>query len=198
MTVNRRIKIAILSSGNGTNAENIIRYFGGHNFINIALVISNKPDARVLDRASGLGVPSKVISGIEWKNKAMVEAVLKDYGIDFIVLAGYLLLIPSWLVHLYPDRIVNIHPALLPQYGGKGMYGEHVHRAVIASGDKKSGITIHYVNEQYDGGGVIFQAECKVLDDDTPDTLAARIHTLEYEHFPAVIEKVITQTFNNP
>jgi len=188
------INIAILASGSGTNAENITRYFEGHPHINVALFISNKADSTVLERAKRLNIPSTVIPFKMWKEESQVSELLDQHNIDFLVLAGYLLLIPSWLVKKFAGKIINIHPSLLPKYGGKGMYGDHVHHAVIMSGDKKSGITIHHVNEHYDKGDVIFQIECPVLPGDTPQTLAQRIHTLEYEHYPRVIEKVIGQS----
>ena len=170
-------KIAILASGEGTNAERIIRYFLEKRTAEVALVIVNKAQAGVLKRAERLSVPSLEI--------------LHQYHIDFIVLAGFLLKVPDAILHDYPNKIVNIHPALLPKFGGKGMYGSRVHQAVIASHEKESGITIHYINEQYDEGNTIFQATCPVLPTDTPDTLAIRVHQLEYEYFPRVIEATI-------
>ncbi len=183
--------VAIFASGSGTNAQNLIEYFRDHPTIHISIIVSNRSDAYVLKRAENENVPHVVLSGKDWGENGNASQVLRDYGIDFIVLAGYLRLLPSWLIQKYPGRIVNIHPALLPNYGGKGMYGEHVHKAVIASGDKQSGITIHYVNEDYDKGDIIFQARCPVLPSDTPDSLAERIHELEYEHYPRVVEKLI-------
>ncbi len=186
-------RIAVFASGSGTNAENLIKHFSTHPSIEVALVVTNNPDAYVLKRAEDAGVPAVVMDKEYRISQDSVMKLLEKHGIGFIVLAGYLLLIPSWLVRQFPEKIVNIHPALLPRYGGKGMYGEHVHRAVIDSGDKESGITIHYVNEQYDQGDIIFQARCPVFDEDTPETLAKRIHELEYLHFPVVIEKLIAQ-----
>ncbi len=185
------VHIAIFASGNGTNAQNLIEYFRDHPDIHISLIISNKADAYVLKRASKEHVPFKVMTGNDWLENGEAAQVLQDYDIDFIVLAGYLRLLPSWLIQQYPGKIVNIHPALLPNYGGKGMYGDKVHKAVIASGDKQSGITIHYVNEEYDKGAIIFQAQCQMLPSETPESLAARIHELEYEHYPRVVEKLI-------
>lgn len=185
------VHIAIFASGSGTNAQNLIEYFRDHPIIHINLIISNKADAYVLQRAENEKVPYKILTGNDWDENGKASQVLQTYGIDFIVLAGYLRLIPSWLIQQYPGKIVNIHPALLPGYGGKGMYGDKVHKAVIASGDKQSGITIHYVNEEYDKGDIIFQARCPVLSSDTPDSLAARIHELEYEHYPMVVEKIV-------
>ena len=186
-------RIAVFASGSGTNAENLIKHFSTHPSIEVALVVTNNPDAYVLKRAEDAGVPAVVMDKEYRISQDSVMKLLEKHGIGFIVLAGYLLLIPSWLVRQFPEKIVNIHPALLPRYGGKGMYGDHVHRAVIESGDKESGITIHYVNEQYDQGDIIFQARCPVFDEDTPETLAKRIHELEYLHFPVVIEKLIAQ-----
>jgi phosphoribosylglycinamide formyltransferase 1 len=183
--------LAILASGSGTNAENIIRYFQNHPSIRVSVVISNKADAKVHERAASLGVPSEHIPSAQWNDQEYITVLLEKYNINFLVLAGYLLLLPSWLVKKFPQRIVNIHPALLPSYGGKGMFGAHVHTAVIAAREKKSGITIHFVNEHYDKGDIIFQAQCPVLPFDTADTLAQRIHTLEYEHYPRLIEQII-------
>lgn len=193
MTNKKRYKIAIFASGSGTNAENIIRYFKERELIDVALLVSNNPDAYALKRAEKEKVRAVVMDKSYRNSEQRVMELLQQYEIDCIVLAGYLLLIPPWLTRKYEGRIINIHPALLPRYGGKGMYGDHVHKAVIQAGEKKSGITIHYVNEQYDKGDIIFQAECPVLPNDTPDSLAARIHELEYRHFPQVIEKVILE-----
>ncbi len=187
-------KIAILASGEGTNAERIIRYFSEKKTAEVALVITNKAQAGVLKRAECLGVPSLVIPAQGFADGEAL-GVLHRYGIDFVVLAGFLLKVPDAVLHDYPNKIVNIHPALLPKFGGKGMYGARVHEAVIAAGEKESGITIHYIDEHYDEGSVIFQAACPVMADDTPDTLAARVHGLEYEHFPRVIEEVIRGDF---
>lgn len=191
--INPVTRIAVFASGSGTNAENLIKYFSRNPFIEVALIVTNNPGAYVLKRADDAGIPAVVMDKEFRNSQDRVMKLLEKHGIGFIVLAGYLLLIPAWLVRQFPEKIVNIHPALLPRYGGKGMYGEHVHRAVIESGDKESGITIHLVNEQYDQGDIIFQARCPVLDDDTPETLAKRIHELEYQYFPAVIEKLIVQ-----
>jgi len=184
-------KIAIFASGSGTNAQRIIEYFSKTPEITVSLVLSNKPDAFVLERSKKLKVPSVVFDRHTFTETDDITNLLKKEGIDFIVLAGFLWLIPLNLIRAYPRRIINIHPALLPKYGGKGMYGERVHEAVLQSGDKESGISIHYVNEKYDEGNIIFQAKCEVLPDDTPDSLAQRIHQLEYKHYPEVIEKLI-------
>lgn len=183
-------KIAILASGEGTNAERIIRYFSEKRTAEVALVITNKTQAGVLKRTEKLNVPSLIITTREFADGEALKA-LHRYNIDFIVLAGFLLKVPDTILHDYPNKIVNIHPALLPKFGGKGMYGARVHEAVIAAGEKESGITIHYIDAHYDEGNTIFQATCPVLPDDTPDTLAARVHQLEYKYFPQVIEEVI-------
>ncbi len=184
-------KIAIFASGSGTNAQNIIEYFQGHQTIMVALVLSNRKDAYVLTRASTLGVPTFTFTREEFNETDVVMEKLEDAQIDFVVLAGFLWLIPKNILHRYAGRMINIHPALLPRYGGKGMYGRHVHEAVINSGDAESGISIHYVNEKYDEGEIIFQARCPVLKEDTPETLAERVHQLEYEHFPKVVEQCL-------
>ena len=186
--------IAIFASGSGSNAENIIRYFRKSEAVGVSLVLSNKSDAYVLERAHRLKVPSNVFPKEDWMAGDEILAVLQEYRIDFIVLAGFLLRVPDLLLHAYPNKIINIHPALLPKYGGKGMYGERVHQAVVAAGEKESGITIHYINERYDEGSVIFQAVCPVLPEDSPDDVARKVHALEYEHFPQVIEQVLLNT----
>ncbi len=187
----KRYKIAIFASGSGTNAENLIRYFKDHDCIDVVLLVSNNPKAYALQRAEKEQVPSVVMDKSFRTSEERVMQLLEQFEIDFIVLAGYMLLIPGWLTRRFENRIVNIHPALLPRFGGKGMYGDHVHNAVIQAGEKKSGITIHYVNDQYDKGDIIFQAECPVFPDDTPESLAAKIHALEYRHFPVVVEETI-------
>lgn len=183
--------IAILASGSGTNAENIIKYFSNRNSAKVAIVLSNKRDAFVLERAAKLNIPSVFFDRDDFYNSDKVSGYLKKYNIDFIVLAGFLWLVPAAILEAFPGKVVNIHPALLPSYGGKGMYGEIVHKAVIENGEKESGITIHYVNEVYDNGDIIFQERCRVMPDDTPDSLAHRIHELEYKYFPQVIENLV-------
>jgi phosphoribosylglycinamide formyltransferase-1 len=183
--------IAIFASGNGSNAQRIAEYFAGHESIRICLILSNKSDAFVLQRAENLGIPSFVFSGKEFRETNIVPDILRKYQVDFIVLAGFLLLVPMNILSDWQGKIINIHPALLPKYGGRGMYGHHVHEAVIAAGEQESGITIHYVNASYDEGDVIFQAGCPVLPDDTSDSLAARIHGLEYAYFPEVIGRLL-------
>jgi len=183
--------IAIFASGSGTNAQRITEYFSDHPEIVVSMILSNKPDAYVLVRAKKLKVPSVVFDRHTFYDTGEISGLLKKNNIDLIVLAGFLWLIPGDLIRTYRGRIINIHPALLPKYGGKGMYGSRVHEAVIQSGDLESGISIHYVNEKYDEGDIIFQAKCDVLPDDTPDTLAQKIHQLEYKYYPEVIEIII-------
>ncbi len=182
-------KIAIFASGSGSNAENIARYFNNNENLNIKCIYSNKSDAFVLERAKKLNIPTFVFSKNDFYETDIVFDHLNHLGIDLIVLAGFLWLIPENLTQNF--MIINIHPALLPKYGGKGMYGDKVHKAVVENGEKESGITIHYVNENYDEGDIIFQAKCNVLPEDTPDDVASKVHALEYEHFPKVIENLL-------
>lgn len=184
-------KIAVFASGSGTNAENIIRYFSNDNDIEVSLVLCNKAGAGVLERAARLGVETVVFNASQMRTPGFITNILKSHEIDYVVLAGFLLLVPAEVTQMYKGRIVNIHPALLPLYGGKGMYGENVHKAVIAAKEKRSGITIHHVTENYDEGANIFQATVDVAPDDTPETLATKIHALEYEYFPKVIKSEI-------
>ena len=184
-------KIAIFASGSGSNAENIIQYFAQKPQFCVKSVFCNVPDAYVLERAKKYRIPTFVFNREEFRNPDKVFRQLQEQEIDFIVLAGFLWLMPSFITAAWPNKIVNIHPALLPAYGGKGMYGHHVQEAVIAAGEKESGITIHYVNDHYDQGAIIFQAKCPVLPTDTPDDLAARVHELEYRYFPQIIEETI-------
>ncbi len=188
---NNKIHIAIFASGAGSNAQKIIDYFKNHSHVSIALIVCNKPEAGVLTIAAKEVIPTLLIEKERFFRGDAYIDILKEYQISFIVLAGFLWKIPQALVVAYPDKIVNIHPALLPKYGGKGMYGHFVHEAVIANAEKESGITIHFVNENFDEGTHIFQATCPVLPDDTPDSLAERIHKLEHTHFPKVIESVL-------
>lgn len=183
--------IAIFASGSGTNAENIANYFKNSSDVNVALIVSNKKDAFVLERAEKLNIESVYFSKNDFENTNEVLDLLRRKQIDFIVLAGFLLKVPGNLLEAYPDKIVNIHPALLPKYGGKGMYGDAVHKAVVEAGETESGITIHYVNENYDEGAIIFQAKCEVLADDTYEDVAKKVHILEYMHFPVIIEKLL-------
>lgn len=184
-------KLALFASGNGTNVQQIIEYFKYNDNINIELVIVNKKDAYVRQRAKDLGVEDIYFSREDFYNSNKVLDVLKEREIDFIVLAGFLWMVPQNIIDNFPNSIINIHPALLPKYGGKGMYGHHVHETVIANKEKESGITIHYVNDHYDEGQIIFQKKCEVMPTDTADDLAAKIHLLEKEYFPKVIESVL-------
>ena len=184
-------KILIFASGSGTNAQNIIEYFNKSVEKKVSLVFSNKKDAKVIDRVKKLGVDTVVFTREDLYHNNKVIEILENEQPDLIVLAGFLWLVPSSIIKKFPNKIVNIHPALLPKYGGKGMYGMHVHKAVLDNREAESGITIHFVNEEYDAGDIIFQATCPVEEDDTPDLLAQRIHSLEHENFPKVIEKVL-------
>ena len=184
-------KIAVFASGAGSNAENLIKYFSTKNSGKVVLVLSNKPHAPVLERAAKLGVESTIFDRDEFYTSGKVLKMLTERDVDFVVLAGFLWFIPGYLTRAFDGCIVNIHPALLPAYGGKGMYGDRVHSAVLEAGEKESGITIHYVNEMYDSGDIIFQARCPVLPGDDIHSLAARVHELEYSYFPQIVENVI-------
>ena len=183
--------VAIFASGSGTNAENIVRYFSKSETIKVAVVLSNNRNVGVHARVNKLGVPSFVFSREEFADGAPVLAKLAEYDTDLIVLAGFMNKISGPLLNAYPGKIINIHPALLPKYGGKGMYGIHVHKAVVAAGERETGITIHYIDEHYDEGTVIFQAKCPVLPSDTPEEVAVKVHALEYAHYPKVIEDLL-------
>ena len=187
------MNVAVFASGNGSNTQQIAEYFEGNLHIRISLILSNKSDAYVIQRAKDLNIPYYIFTAAELKNTNIVQDKLTAYDIGFIVLAGFMIKVPDSLISLFPDRIINIHPALLPKYGGKGKYGEHVHEAVIAAKEKESGITIHFVNEKYDEGKIIFQARCEVDAKDTPESLALKIHELEHFHYPRIIEKVIIE-----
>ncbi len=185
-------RIAIFASGTGTNAERIMQVFRNHEQIEVSLLIASKDGIGALDKAKTAKVPAYVCSPkTDFEENGRVAGLLKEYGITHIVLGGFLAHIPDWMLVAYPNKIVNIHPSLLPKHGGKGMYGHHVHQAVLDSGEKESGITIHLVNELYDSGERLFQAKCPVENNDTADTLATRVHQLEYQYFPDVIEKWI-------
>jgi phosphoribosylglycinamide formyltransferase-1 len=184
--------IAIFASGEGTNAQNIIDYFKFSNKIKIALVVSNKPNANVLNRAIQSGIPSIVINRHSFYESDQTIDRLKTLNIDLIVLAGFLWMIPENFVKAFSNRIINIHPALLPKHGGKGMYGINVHKAVILAKDAQSGISIHYVNEYYDEGKIISQHQCNVSENETPESLAKKIHALEHAHLPKAIEKLLS------
>ena len=191
------LKIAVCVSGGGTNLQAIIDGIEQKTITNteIAVVISNNPGAYALERAKKHGIEAVCISPKEYESRAAFNEDflrrLDAYEVDLVVLAGFLVRVPDLLLHAYPDKIINIHPALLPKFGGKGMYGDKVHQAVVAAGEKETGITIHYINEHYDEGSIIFQATCPVLPDDSPEEVAKKVHALEYEHFPHVVEEVI-------
>ena len=191
----KKINIAIFVSGSGTNCENLIRYFSGSDSINCALVLSNKADAYGLVRAERLGVPTAVTPKAQLNDPEVMMPLLREYKIDFIVLAGFLPLVPDFLIEAYPRRIVNIHPALLPKYGGKGMWGHHVHEAVKAAGEQETGMTVHYVTPVCDSGEIIAQFHTALSPDDTVDDIAEKEHQLEMEHFPQVVEQVQKKTF---
>lgn len=189
--MNTPIRLAILGSGNGTNAQQISEYFAGRSDVEVACIIYNKRDAYIAQRAKNLGIESHYFGRADFYDNGNVLRYLQQKKIDWVILAGFLWLVPDDILAAYPNRIINIHPALLPKYGGRGMYGHHVHEAVVAAGEHESGITIHIVDNHYDRGTTLFQARCTVTPDDTPDTLAAKIHLLEKEHFPRVIDETI-------
>lgn len=185
--------IAVFASGTGSNARRLIEHFQNSPVARVSLVVSNKSDAGVLDLAREYGVATQVIDRAGFWDGADLLAGWRDKHIDFIVLAGFLWLVPRWMVQAYPGRIINIHPALLPKFGGKGFYGMRVHEAVLAAGETESGITIHYVNEYYDAGDIIFQARCPVETGDTPADLARKVQALEHRYFPVVVEDLISK-----
>ncbi len=185
------IRLAVLATGTGTNAENLIKYFTGHALISVTLVLTNNPEAKVLQKAARHQVEAKVFTRDYWSRPGIILEFLFSRQIDYLILAGFLIKIKPEIVEAYPGKILNIHPALLPRYGGKGMYGEKVHRSVLLNGDQESGITIHVVDVNYDEGRILFQATCPVMPDDSVETLARRVHELEYRHYPRVTEKYI-------
>ena len=184
-------RLAILASGNGTNAQQISEYFSNRSDVVVDIIIYNKRDAYVAVRAQNLGIESRYFSRRDFMESDVVLDLLKERGIDYVILAGFLLLVPDNILEAFPQRVINIHPALLPKFGGKGMYGHHVHEAVVANHETETGITIHVVDNRYDCGTTIFQARCKVASTDTPDDVAANIHLLEKENFPKVIDAYI-------
>ena len=187
------MNIAIFVSGSGSNCENIIKYFQNNKQANIALVVSNRSDAYALVRAQRLNVPTKVLPKAEFNNQEMVMKLMADYRIDFIVLAGFLLMIPDWLISAYQHRMINLHPALLPKFGGIGMYGHYVHEAVRKANEPETGMTVHWVSPVCDGGEIIAQFRTPITPNDTPDDIAAKEHVLEMKHFPQVIEAILKQ-----
>lgn len=186
--------IAIFATGGGSNAQKIIEHFENHDAVKVSLIISNKKSAGVLERAAVKNIPTLIINREEFYQTENIIQKLDTFQIDFIVLAGFLWLMPTYIVKLYAKRVVNIHPALLPKYGGKGMYGMNVHQAVHAAQETESGMTIHYVDEHYDEGAIIFQAKCTLQSTDSPDDIAKKVLQLEHQHYPQVIESLILET----
>jgi len=186
-------RIAIFASGSGSNAERITTYFADKESVSIEIFLSNNPSAGVIERGLRLGIPTVLFDKKTFSNTNKIVNLLQKQKIDLIILAGFLWLIPENLVSAFPNKIINIHPALLPKYSGKGMWGHFVHEAVVEAGEKESGITIHFVNERYDEGKVIFQAKCEVVPTDTPEEVARKVQALEHIHFPEVIEKIIAK-----
>lgn len=184
-------RIVIFASGSGTNAENLIKFFHNGQKAFVTLVLTNNPQAKVLDRCKTLGVSAISFNKTAFCNSRHVLEVLKACNPDIIVLAGFLWKFPKFILDEFPDRVINVHPALLPKYGGKGMFGMHIHEAVVAHNEPKTGITIHYVNEHYDEGTVIFQKTCDVVSSDSAEDVAAKIHALEMEYFPKVVESLL-------
>lgn len=182
------INLAVFASGGGTNCENIIRYFKGSDKVHVALVVANRAGIPALEKAERLGVPTRVLLKADLNREDVALPLMKEYSIDFIVLAGFLLVIPDFLIREYDRRIINLHPALLPKFGGMGMYGHRVHEAVKAAGETETGMTVHWVSGKVDGGEIIAQFRTPISPDDTPDDIAAKEHVLEMEHFPQVIE----------
>ena len=189
------INLAIFVSGGGTNCENIIKYFKGSDKVRVALVVASKAGIPALEKAGRLCVPTHVLPKAELNREDIVLPLMREYSIDFIVLAGFLLVIPTFLINEYDHRMINLHPALLPKFGGMGMYGHHVHEAVKAAGETETGMTVHWVSDKVDGGKIIARFRTPINPDDTPDDIAAKEHILEIEHFPQVIDEVICEVF---
>jgi len=186
-------KIVIFASGSGTNAENIIKYFENKATATVVAVFTNNPNAKVIERASNFQIPTEIFSKEDLNQGKVLQKIL-DSSPDLIVLAGFLLKMPENIIESFPNKIINIHPALLPKYGGKGMYGMNVHKAVVENNEKETGITIHYVNENYDEGNIIFQKKVTLLVSDTPEVVAEKIHELEQKYFPPVIDDLLTSS----
>ncbi|GAA5041851.1 phosphoribosylglycinamide formyltransferase [Marivirga lumbricoides] len=193
MTSQKKTKIAILASGSGSNAEKIMQYFRNSQLAEVACVISNRKKAGVLERAERAGIESRVFPKEAFETAEPILDYLKEQAIDLVILAGFLLKVPAEIISEFPDKILNIHPALLPKYGGKGMYGHFVHDAVLKNKDKETGITIHLVNENYDEGNVLFQASCEINPEMSAEEIAAKVQVLEHQHFPKVIESYISE-----
>ncbi|MBO3096925.1 phosphoribosylglycinamide formyltransferase [Gelidibacter pelagius] len=190
-------RIVVFASGSGTNAENLIKYFNNRDIGSVIQVLTNNPHAKVLDRCKSLKVSALSFNRTAFSQSNDVLNILKASQPDLIVLAGFLWKFPDFILHEFPDIVINIHPALLPKYGGKGMYGSYVHEAVVSNKETETGITIHYVNEHYDEGAIVFQAKCEVNPSDTAETVAAKIHELEMEHFPKVVEELLISQRSN-
>ena len=191
----KKVNIAIFASGGGTNCENIIRYFKDSDEVCTALVVSNKADAPVLGKALKLGVPVQIVTKAELNDETVMMPLLQQYAIDFIVLAGFLPLIPDFLVEAYPRRIVNIHPSLLPKFGGKGMWGHHVHETVKAAGETETGMTVHWVTPVCDGGDIIAQYRVALSPEDSAEVISEKEHVLEMKYYPLVILRVLNEIF---
>ncbi len=189
------INLAIFVSGGGSNCENIIRYFKGSDKVRVALVVASKAGIPALEKAERLDVPTHVLPKAELNNEDVVLSLMREYSIDFIVLAGFLLVIPAFLINEYDHRMINLHPALLPKFGGIGMFGHHVHEAVKAAGETETGMTVHWVSANVDGGEIIAQFRTPISPDDTPEDIAAKEHLLEMEHYPQVIDEVLCEVF---
>ena len=185
-------RIVIFASGGGTNAENLIKFFQNSSNASVIQVLTNNPHAKVLERAKNLNVSALSFNRMAFTKTDDVLHILKAAKPDLIILAGFLWKFPEHILNVFPNKVINVHPALLPKYGGKGMYGMHVHKAVVENNETETGITIHYVNEHYDEGAIIFQAKCSVTSNDTPQDVAAKIHELEMEHFPVVANKLLS------
>lgn len=185
------VNIAIFVSGSGTNCENVIRHFQGSETARVVLVLASKPGIGAIEKSERLGVPVRVVPRAEFRDEDVLLPLMKEYSIDFIVLAGFLVVVPDFLIKEFDHRMINLHPALLPKYGGIGMYGHHVHEAVKAAGERETGMTVHWVSSEIDGGGIIARFSTPVDADDTPDDIAAKEHLLEMEHFPKVIETLV-------
>lgn len=190
----KTINIAVFASGSGSNCENLIKYFSNKECARVVLVVCNKSDALVLGRAARLGVPSVVVPRAELAKPEVMLPLMQQYAIDFVVLAGFLPLVPTYLIDAFPRKMVNLHPALLPKFGGNGMWGHHVHEAVKAAGETVTGMTVHYVTPQCDEGDIIAQFSVDLEPTDTPDDIASKEHVLEMEHFPQVVEQLVLQT----
>lgn len=189
-------KIIVFASGSGTNAENIIKHFANTEIAKVVSVFTNNASAKVIERAKNHQIPVEIFSKNELLERNVLQKIQK-IAPDLIILAGFLLKFPENIIEHYPNKIINIHPALLPNYGGKGMYGMHIHRAIVNNKEKETGISIHYVNENYDEGAIIFQANVALTEEDTPETVAEKIHELEQKHFPEIIQTVLEDSNSN-